>query len=285
MDKKTAVVTGTSSGIGQAVAERLIAEGFRVIGISRSCPTSAHLRDDYLHFRIDLAEDGRDHRRIEMLSRQIVTDLGLARIDALVNCAGVVTALPLAAMPTDALDRMMKINLMAPIALTRALFPELTAAKGRILNIGSLSSRVMMPLLGGYGLSKRALQCFTEVIRLEGKPFGIKACYVELGNVRTGIHSRTVAESARLAAAVSEQMIAPYRESIAFASRSASEMESRSMETDAAARAIVGILLRKRFPAHATLGRDARRRRLLASLLPSGIRERMIVKAFRLREA
>jgi NAD(P)-dependent dehydrogenase (short-subunit alcohol dehydrogenase family) len=256
-----------------------------VIGIARRTPSFPHAPGRYIHFPVDLADRGRDHAKIETAARRIVADLGLDTVQILVNCSGVVTALPIAAMPAEAMDRMIGINLLAPMMLTRGFFRELAAGKGRILNVGSLSSRLMMPIMGGYGISKRALLSFTEVMRLEGRPFGIEACYVELGNVRTGIHSRTVAETRRILAQIDDLRLSRYREPIACATRRAEAMDTAAMATDRAAGKIMSLLEREHLPPVVTIGQDAWRRRIAAKLLPAIAQEYLMARALKLKKA
>lgn len=110
---------------------------------------------------------------------------GAAGLAGLVNNAGVVVAGPLECLPLEALRRQLEVNVVGQVAVTQAFLPLLRAARGRVVNMGSLSGRLAAPFVGPYAASKFALEALTDALRLEVRPFGIEVAIVEPGAVAT----------------------------------------------------------------------------------------------------
>lgn len=157
---KVIIVTGGTSGIGQAIAERAVAEGARVLvhGIERAdgeavvkklgANTALHL-DDLL----DPASPAR-------IVAAAMTAFG--RIDAVVNNAAIVARSNLASTSVEFFERMMAVNLRAPLFLVQAAFAQLKATEGCVLNIGSINAHSGQANLLDYSLSKGALQTMSR---------------------------------------------------------------------------------------------------------------------------
>ena len=138
---KVIIVTGATSGIGRAIAERCVAEGARVLvhGIVR--------------------EDG------EAVVKKLGAAAALAafgRIDAVVNNAAVVARSSLATTSAEKFDRMMAVNVRAPLLLIQAAFPQLKANEGCVLNIGSINAHSGQANLLDYSISKGAMQTLSR---------------------------------------------------------------------------------------------------------------------------
>jgi short-subunit dehydrogenase len=154
------LVTGASSGLGRATAQRLAAAGAEVLAL------------------------GRDRDALELVGRPIVCDLNdRAQIDAAVAAAGEVDVLvnnagigwhgPLHEVDPDTLERLVRVNLLAPVLLSRALLPAmLERGRGQIVNVGSIVGLVGASREAGYAATKGGLVAFTESLRQElaGRP-------------------------------------------------------------------------------------------------------------------
>jgi NAD(P)-dependent dehydrogenase (short-subunit alcohol dehydrogenase family) len=116
--------------------------------------------------------------------RAAVGGRGLA---GLVNNAGVTIQGPLEFLPIDDLRRQLEVNVTGQIAVTQAVMPEIRAATGRIVNMGSVGGRVAHPFIGPYHASKFAIEALTDSLRKELRPWGIHVVVVEPGSMATEI--------------------------------------------------------------------------------------------------
>ncbi len=191
MQSRVLIVTGASSGIGWAVARQAARQGWRVIVAARRGARLAELvrrieadGGQALAVPLDLAEPTGPERLIA------ATLAAYGRLDALVNNAGLPLAQPFHAATVDALRQQWAVNVTAPVVLTRLALPHLVATGGTVINIGSGLARIAMPGMGNYSPSKIAFTAFTEALRWELAPHGVRVCLVEPGPIRTEFHAR-----------------------------------------------------------------------------------------------
>jgi NAD(P)-dependent dehydrogenase (short-subunit alcohol dehydrogenase family) len=178
-----AVVTGASRGLGAAIAHALTEQGWRLVVDARN----RHDLDRVVPPGVvAIAGDVTDplHRR-ELADA--AARLGGARL--LVNNASTIGASPLptlADIPVEVLDDVFFTNVVAPVALTQALLPQLLAHGGRVLNITSDAGLEAYPTWGGYGASKAALDHVSRVLAAEQPTLKVYA--VDPGDLRTQLH-------------------------------------------------------------------------------------------------
>lgn len=181
------IVTGASSGIGEAVATRLVAAGAKVALAARRAD-----RLEAVARRIDpdgtrtlvVAADLTDAAARQRLVSETVSRFG--RIDALVNNAGFGQRGPIEQVPLDAIRRNFETNVFGLLGLTQAVIPFLRAqGGGRIVNVGSVAGRIARPMSSVYDATKHALEAFTDGLRGELKPFGIQVVLVRPGFILT----------------------------------------------------------------------------------------------------
>jgi NAD(P)-dependent dehydrogenase (short-subunit alcohol dehydrogenase family) len=103
----------------------------------------------------------------------------------------VAVGLPLEAVEPKDLEWQLGINVIGQHRVTRALMPSLIEAKGRIVNISSIAGRVGMPFMGPYSTSKHALEGWSDVLRREMAPFGVKVSVIQPGSVKTPIWDKS----------------------------------------------------------------------------------------------
>ncbi|MEU7968139.1 oxidoreductase [Streptomyces sp. NPDC049097] len=178
---KTALVTGASSGIGEATALKLIGLGYTVYGAAR--------RTDRLHKLAEhgvrpLAMDVTDDDSLQTGVDRIVAETG--RIDVLVNNAGYGSYGALEDVSQDEARRQFDVNVFGAVRLTQIVLPHMRARRsGTIVNITSMGGKIYTPLGGWYHGTKFALEALSDCLRLEVKPFGIDVVVVEPGGIRT----------------------------------------------------------------------------------------------------
>ena len=180
-NQQVALVTGVSSGIGEATARALAAEGFRVFGTVRSA--DGIVPDGVEHVAMDV----RDEASVAAAVTFILSRAG--RIDALVNNAGATILGAIEETDTAQAQALFDVNFFGAARVTRAVLPAMRARRGgAVVTIGSVSGRVALPMVGPYHASKWALEGMIEALRYELIPFGIRVALVEPGAYRTELH-------------------------------------------------------------------------------------------------
>jgi NADP-dependent 3-hydroxy acid dehydrogenase YdfG len=188
LENKTAVVTGATSGIGEAVAARLIAAGARVIGVGRNAAKLESLisrwGDRFEPRVVDLAEGERRAGAIEAIAA------GYPRIDIIVsNAAECLYETPLGTS-IGAYRRLIEINALAGIELVQSLAPRMEAG-GHIVQLSSVTARHLPAArFAPYAMSKALAEKFVEALRLELHPRQIKVSLIAPGLVATPIYEK-----------------------------------------------------------------------------------------------
>ncbi len=178
--KKIALITGGSSGLGAALLIELKKQ-YTVINASRQFAAEA----DY-NIEVDFSQSS----AADTLTSQLNT-LNLEP-DLLVNNAGIGAYGTQEEVTCEELQRLMQINFLAPVAVTKALLPILQKKAGTIMNICSMAAKIHVPGMGGYCASKAALAMFSETLQAELKVKGIRVITVYPGRINTGFSSRAI---------------------------------------------------------------------------------------------
>ena len=201
MSRPVAIVTGTSSGIGEAVATALLTNGWCVHGIARRAVKfdSEH----YLHTQADLA----DTHAITSLVENIKSNH--PQIDALINNAGVGYFAPHEELSPAKIEEMVQVNLLAPLLLSKLLLRDLKSTKGFLINISSFSAHESSSFGAAYAATKAGLRHFTNSLFDEARKSGLKVCTVSPDITRSHFHDNlTFGPEADPVAAIEPQCIA-----------------------------------------------------------------------------
>ena len=191
--KKTAVVTGASTGIGRAISEALIGRGWRVFGSVRKEADASKLREDLGNQFSPLIFDVTESDAIARAAEIVRSELNGRALNGLVNNAGVAVGGPLRYIPLEEIHYQMDVNLYGVMRVTQAFLPLLGADKafagprGRIVNMSSVAGRSAAPFMGPYAMSKHALEGLSESLRRELLPHGIDVVIVGPGAIKTPI--------------------------------------------------------------------------------------------------
>jgi NAD(P)-dependent dehydrogenase (short-subunit alcohol dehydrogenase family) len=176
---KVILITGASAGLGESMARFLATKGHTVFGTSRKPGQGSG-------FRL-LAMDVTDAASVAAAVAQIIDEAG--RLDVLVNNAGLGIAGPVESVSIDDVQRVLDTNVTGLIRTVQAVLPIMRKqGSGTIINISSIGSEMGLPYRGVYSASKAAVDRLTEALRTELAPFGIQACIVQPGGVRTDIN-------------------------------------------------------------------------------------------------
>jgi NAD(P)-dependent dehydrogenase (short-subunit alcohol dehydrogenase family) len=190
MSKNTtsvALVTGTSSGLGRAVAERLVELGWEVIGTVRGNGTE--LAFETVH--CDVTDDD----AVARLGQYVFERWG--RLDALVNNAGISLTGPMEELDPKEVRSILDVNLVAPMALARACLPALRAASGVIIQISSVGGYSSSELFGAYQASKFGLEGASEALQEEVSGQNVRVVLIEPGAFRTEIAVKGIQAGAK----------------------------------------------------------------------------------------
>lgn len=181
MSKPVALVTGGSSGIGEATARALLAKGFTVYAVARRVERMSALESEGVHvFAMDVTDDASMVAGIE----RIITEQG--RIDVLVNNAGYGSYGAVEDVPIDEARRQFEVNVFGLARLVQLVTPHMRSRRsGRIINISSIGGKFYEPFGAWYHATKFAVEGFSDSLRMELRPFGIQVVLIEPGPIRT----------------------------------------------------------------------------------------------------
>lgn len=184
MTKKVAVITGASSGIGQACGVRL-QKDYKVYNLSRS------LKEDnsFEFYKVDI----NDYVKIEEIAKEIFDREG--RIDLLINNAGFGIAGAIENASSGNIYSLVDTNLSAQISLCRIFIPYLKKCKGRIINISSVGGVVPLPFQAVYSATKAGVEIFSRALANELYSSGVKVTAILPGDVKTNFTSSRIVEN------------------------------------------------------------------------------------------
>jgi NAD(P)-dependent dehydrogenase (short-subunit alcohol dehydrogenase family) len=193
--RKHAVVTGASSGIGRATVLELSARGYHVFGTVRCEADALALRARGGEAVTPLLADVTDEDQVAAVAARVAETVGPSGLDVLVNNAGQGKFQPLEVLPAAKFRAHLAVNTEAPLRVTQALLPLLRRGRGRIVFIGSVSGRLVLPFSGAHSATKAALAAVADALRLELAAWGIKVILVEPGAVRTAAVDKMEADT------------------------------------------------------------------------------------------
>ncbi|GAA1715587.1 oxidoreductase [Kribbella yunnanensis] len=181
MPTLVALVTGASSGIGEATALELAKAGYTVYAAARRVERMTHLTGSGIH---PIAMDVTDDTSLQEGVDKIIADAG--RLDVLVNNAGYGSYGALEDVPMDEARYQFDVNVFGAARLTQLVLPHMRAQRsGKIVNITSMGGKVHTPLGAWYHATKFALEAISDCLRLELSPFGIDVIVIEPGGIKT----------------------------------------------------------------------------------------------------
>jgi NAD(P)-dependent dehydrogenase (short-subunit alcohol dehydrogenase family) len=170
------LITGASSGVGEALAPMLAERGYKVYGMSR--------REVHLPGVTALPADVSDAEAVEGAVQRLIEESG--RLDIVMHCAGIGGAGPVEQMPTDRARRIMETNFWGSWNLCQATIPHLRKSpRGRLLVVGSIAGFMGIPFRSVYCASKAALRTMTDSLRMELKGTDLQVTCVCPGDIAT----------------------------------------------------------------------------------------------------
>ncbi|MEO1242172.1 MAG: SDR family oxidoreductase [Pseudomonadota bacterium] len=181
---QSVLVTGASSGIGEATAVLLAHHGFRVFAAARRIEKLQELAGlaggRITPVAMDITDDGSVERALDEINSADATLYGL------VNNAGVSVTGPIEQVEIDEWRRQYETNVFGLVRVTQKILPVFRkAGRGRVINIGSIAGRIAPPFLGAYASSKHAVEGVSDSLRRELAPHGVKVSLIRPGFINT----------------------------------------------------------------------------------------------------
>jgi NAD(P)-dependent dehydrogenase (short-subunit alcohol dehydrogenase family) len=269
------VVTGASTGIGEATALQLHKAGFRVFAGVRKPEDGDRLRAAGVTviqpFDVTKAED------VEAAVRSVEEALDGTPLRGIVNNAGIGIGGPLEALDLDDFRRTIEVNTTSQLAVTKAFLPLLRRSKGRIVNMSSIGGRVAQPFAGPYVTSKYALEAVTDVLRVELLEWGIDVIAIEPGTIATPIWEKSSQEAEKVLGALTPEHRDLYGKRLAKAAKMIERQNKRGAPPEKVAAAVEKALTASR-PKPRYLVGDARVLLALKRVLPTRWLDRLLYR-------
>ena len=210
MSTRTAIVTGSTSGIGEGIARGLAQAGCNILlnGFGDAAAIEKLRVGLAEEHKVKVAYSPADLTKPEQIDEMFAAARSLlGPVDIVVNNAGVQHVSPVEDFPVEKWNLIINLNLTAAFHTTRLAFPEMKARKwGRIINIASAHALVASPFKSAYVAAKHGLLGFTKTIALEGATFGIRTNAICPGYVRTPLVEAQIADQAK-ARGISEEAV------------------------------------------------------------------------------
>ncbi len=203
---RVAVITGASSGIGEAIARVLVTEGYRVALLARRLDRISSLADELQNGAVAIQADVTDRDSIVAAADRIRQELGGA--DVLINNAGVMLTAPFTSDKRPEHRQMVETNLLGAMTATEVFLDQLRAKGGDLVTISSVAGRVAPAGFAAYSATKWGINGWSEALRVELQP-DIRVMVVEPGAVATELSDHITDEE-------SKQVAREYRDSVAM---------------------------------------------------------------------
>lgn len=267
------LVTGAASGIGRATVLLLAERGFGVYATYATDKSQAELDnlrgvDGIETFKLDITNDADVASAVAFIEEKGIDLL------ALVNNAGIFSPGPLMEYPIERMMEQYSVNVFGTHRLTKAFFPLLLKSKGRIVNVSSVAGFVATPFSGPYASSKHALEGWSDALRRELMPLGVKVIVVEPALINTPLWDRDI-----------EGRIEQYRGSIFYEANrkklehEATEAKAHGVQPEVVAEAIYQALIAPNpKPRYLVTNHPIQHR--LVRFLPDTLLDRLVTKEF-----
>jgi NAD(P)-dependent dehydrogenase (short-subunit alcohol dehydrogenase family) len=277
-NRGTVVITGASSGIGEASALHLEKLGFHVFAGARKAEDGERLRNESTGNVIPISIDVTDQESIQTAATRVAEAVGDRGLAGLVNNAGVAISGPLEFIPIDELRRQLEVNLVGQVAVTQAFVNLLRKGRGRVVNISSIGGRIALPFAGPYAASKFGIEAISDSLRRELRPWGIEVSVIEPGSVATKIWEKGTAKARELSENLPPEGHELYGGMIAKMQKLAAETAARGIPPEEVAKEVAHALTASKPKTRYLVGRDAKMRARVSGLVSDRTFDRLIAR-------
>jgi NADP-dependent 3-hydroxy acid dehydrogenase YdfG len=203
---RVAVITGASSGIGEAIAKTLVSNGYKVALLARRLDRISTLADQIGNGSMAIQADVTDRASIVAAASRVESELGGA--DVVINNAGVMLTAPFGSDRRAEHRQMVETNLLGAMTVTEVFLDQLRASEGDLVNISSVAARVAPAGFAAYSAAKWGLNGWSESLRVELQP-DIRVMVIEPGAVATELSDHITHED-------SQKLDQEYRDNVAM---------------------------------------------------------------------
>jgi NAD(P)-dependent dehydrogenase (short-subunit alcohol dehydrogenase family) len=267
------LVTGAARGIGRSITEHLASRGWDVVAGVRTEADAA-------------AITAANPRQISAVMLDVTNDAHLAaladslpaRLDGIVNNAGIVVAGAMESVNTDDWRKQLEINVIGQLAVTRVALPRLRDSRGRVVFISSVNGRLSMPMIGAYAASKFALEAAADAMRMELRPWHIPVVIVEPAQTDTDMWRTADTAVAETEAAMTREHRTLYARHIAGFKKSIPLSRRMAVDPAKVSRIVEVALTARRPRARYVVGVGPKAQVALMTNLPPGVRDRILRK-------
>jgi NAD(P)-dependent dehydrogenase (short-subunit alcohol dehydrogenase family) len=269
------LITGASTGIGEATALRLAKGGFRVFAGVRKAEDGERLREagvTVVH-PLDVTSEDDVAAAVARVEEELAGD----PLRGIVNNAGIGIGGPLEGLELDDFRRTLEVNTTGQLAVTKAFLPLLRKSKGRIVNMTSIGGRVAQPFAGPYVASKYALEAVTDVLRVELLEWGIDVIAIEPGTIATPIWEKSSREAEQVLERLSPELRDLYGKRLAKMAKVLERQTKRGVAPDKVAQAVEKALTSSH-PRTRYLVGDAYVLLALKTVLPTRLLDRLLYR-------
>jgi NAD(P)-dependent dehydrogenase (short-subunit alcohol dehydrogenase family) len=266
-EKKVVLITGVSSGIGQAIAQLLAKRGFTVFGTSRN-PSGVAAMPGVEVLPLDVCLDESARACVDAVVKRA------GKLDIVVNNAGYILRGAIEEATLDEAKAQFETNFFGVVRMVKTVLPIMrNQGSGQIINISSGVGLAAFPFVGFYSASKFALEGYTEALRHEVKPFHIKVSLVEPGFIKTELYHNMQ----RAAKEISDYDLWQQR-----ASKARDEYVEKALDPTLVAECVLRIIEKKAPGLRHTVGREVARAVRLRRFLPESMFEMGVRKLLHL---
>ena len=274
LNNKAILITGSSTGIGKATALYLDKLGFKVYAGVRKQADGDNLKKEASENLTPIILDVTDAESIDAAVSIIEKETG-GEVYGLVNNAGIGLIGVVEVTLIDDMRKLMEVNVIGLLAVTKSMIPLLRRGKGRIINIGSPSGIIALPGASVYAASKFAVRAITDSLRIELKSFDLSVILVSPGPTESELWEKGKAHKKEMRKRVKSEIAEHYKTFAKFGDKV--EKELKTMPANAVAKVVVKALTSANPKYYYNVGSDAKGAAIFAKL-PKRLTDWMILK-------
>jgi NAD(P)-dependent dehydrogenase (short-subunit alcohol dehydrogenase family) len=275
---RSVVITGASSGIGRASVARMIARGWRVFATVRKQTDAAELQASFGSQVAPIILDVTQRDAIASAGLHVREQLQGRGLDGLVNVAGVGIVRPVEYATHEEIQEIFNINVFGQIAVTQTLLPLIRQARGRIVNITTIGVRLALPFGALLNASKSAFSAFSNALRLELHPFGVRVVAIEPAAIRTPAVEKTLGNIDEVIRNLPPRAQEQYGVMMKKLAARGYSMEMNGSPPDVVAEAVERALTARRPRFHYVVGKHARLLTALPKVLPERALDSVVLR-------